>query len=398
MRKKGWLITLLVIIVVAVLAYFFIPAVRYFLIPITGSVQAPKFSEPMAKLKTMTHEAKKMPASNKLFAVGRLGNANKVVDSISQVPEEGGWINTAPLDIQALQKEKKVILIDFWTYSCINCIRATPYSEELWKRYKDYGLVVIGVHAPEFHFEHIPANIFKAVKAAGISYPVLTDGNMKVWKSFNNFTWPAKYVISPNGKVIYTQFGEGSYGREEQVIRKALEAAGWKLPPYKPTSVFLNLDGRAQTEELYIGAGRLRKPLGNEQTPAVGESDNFQLPDSIAADKVYLKGQWLGQNDDMQSQGPGEIVLKYTASTPYIVMGPASKPVNVIVTWDGKPVPKDIAGRDIKYNANGQSYIVVDMPRLYFSLSPKAPYGTHVIRFITPAGLRAYSFTFGSYG
>ncbi len=159
-----------------------------------------------------------------------LANATSIVQTIDQVPEEGGWINTAPLNISLLQKENKVIVMDFWTHGCINCIRDAPHVQQFWEKYKDHGLVIIGVHSPEFEYEHKPANILAFVKKAHLTYPIMTDGDMTVWNKFGNHFWPGKYIINPKGTIVYTHFGEGDYDEQEQAIRKALKDAGWQLP------------------------------------------------------------------------------------------------------------------------------------------------------------------------
>lgn len=378
-----WIIVIIIAIVVAI--YFSVPLVRYLALPITGSTKAPSLSFGTSK-----------PSPSKQFVAGTLANATQVVNTIAEVPEEGGWINTSPLDLKALQQQNKVILIDFWTYTCINCIRATPYTEELWKRYKDYGLVVIGVHSPEFSVERNPANILKAVKQLGITYPVLTDADHLVWNAFGNHFWPAIYVISPKGEIVYTKFGEGHYANEEDALRRALEKAGWKLPLYGPPTKFLTPLHTQQTEELYAGLGFVRRSFGNPNQPALGQVVSFKLPMAIDQDRIYLSGQWKGDYDYIESESPGEILLKYLASTPYVVLGPANEAVMVVVRWDGKSVPKQYQGSDIK-TVNGKTIIRVDSPRLYYPLNSKAPYGTHKIEFSVPKGLRLWSFTFGSY-
>lgn len=184
MKLKVSLIVALVVLVVAFgVVWEQFPIVRYWLSPVTGSTAAPAsfYTDNIAKPSKATEQAGQKRV---------LADQNGVVQDIDQVPVEGGWINSQPLDLKQLQKENKVVLIDFWTYTCINCIRADPYTQQLWERYKDHGLVVIGVHSPEFDIEKSPANILAAIKQAGLTYPVLTDGNMAVWRSFGNHTWP----------------------------------------------------------------------------------------------------------------------------------------------------------------------------------------------------------------
>jgi len=394
--RKYLLIGVLCGAAILVIAYLTVPFIRYVLIPFTGGTKAPTHTLAKKSQKIMITVTQRKENVAKQFIVGTLANSTHVVNNVSQVPAEGGWINTAPLNIQAIEKQHKVILIDFWTYSCINCIRATPYTVELWKRYKDHGLVIIGVHSPEFAFEKKPANIAKATKRLGITYPVLTDANHDVWQAFGNHFWPAKYLISPQGKVVFTQFGEGDYVHEEKVVRAALKKAGWKLPPYQPTPTFLVPDGRPQTEELYAGPGFIRKPYGNVKQPKIGKTTSFRLPEDIQNGRIYVQGRWRGSKDYVQSRSAGKIVLNFLANTPYIVMGNANRPVYVKVYWDHREIPRRYRGKDI-IERDDNTEMLINGPRLYFPISWKTHYGRHLISFVVPTGVRFYSFTFGSY-
>ncbi len=394
MKINAWyfLITLALLIAILITAYLFIPFVRYILIPITGGTKAPD---------TLEAESPKISLSD--YNKRLLANQQQKVPTIEQVPEQNGWINYGPQSVKTvlkdLQKQNKVVLIDFWTYSCINCVRATPYTKELWDRYKDHGLMIIGVHSPEFDFERNPKNILAAVKRAGITYPVLTDADKKVWKAFGNHFWPGKYLIDPRGIIIYKQFGEGDYAHEEQVIRKTLEKFGAKLPDYGPTSTFLEpFFNKTQTPELYAGPGFIRRAYGNYEQPKQNQTIDFKLPTTIQADRIYLQGSWLGSNDYVQSITPGAIVLKYSASAPYIVLTLANenKSETVDVLVDGKPVPEKLRGKDITVR-DGKTIMMIDEPRLYYPIAENAPYGEHTIRFNVPVGIRFYSFTFGVY-
>lgn len=384
MKPSTFIFIIIALLTLALLSYLFIPVVRYYLIPLTGGTKAPQFAQAPSATK------------ERLFVPGTLANKTEVVSTIAQVPVEGGWINTAPLDLKELQQQGKFILIDFWTYTCINCIRATPYTQELWERYKDHGLVVIGVHSPEFAVEKDPKNIFTAIKKAGITYPVLTDGNMKVWREFGNHFWPGKYLINPAGIVIYTQFGEGNYEHEEEVIRTQLEKAGHSLPDYGPTTKFLEPVSKDVTPELYAGPGFIRKPYGNKERPEINKVVTFTLPSTLQRDAIYLDGSWLGMHDYVESKSNGKIVLKYLANAPYIVLDAPDKELELEVLLNNQPIPQQLRGKD-SIERNGKTVMRINEPRLYYPIADTAPYEENTITFITPAGLRFYAFTFGAY-
>lgn len=332
-------------------------------------------------------------------SVHTLANRNGPVANISRVPVQGGWINSLPLDLKPLQKQNKIVLIDFWAYTCINCIRANAFSEELWNRYKHHGLVVIGVHSLEFDVGSSPINILAAVKRQGLTYPILTDGHRLVWQAFHNRYWPAAYLIDPQGKIVFHHFGEGDYAHEEQVVRQQLQKAGYELPDYGPPNPQVKLipARRAQTPELYAGPGFLRRPYGNSKQPQSGVTTDFKLPrGDLAHDRIYLAGSWHGDHDYVQSTSSGTIALNYRAQSAYVVLASDGKQRTVTVTLDGKPVPAAFRGKDLHLR-NGQTVMTVDTPRLYWPINNHAPYGRHTIRLKVPTGVRLYSFTFGTY-
>ncbi len=387
---KLWYGLLALIVAIFATAYYFVPVIRYYLIPLTRGTQAPK--------SLLTKKASSVSSQTSNQAGSILANETGSVPSIDQVSEQGGWINSLPLHFPDIYEQKRCILIDFWTYSCINCIRATPYTQELWDRYKDYGLVVIGVHSPEFGFEKKPSNILEAIKKAHITYPVWTDADKRIWNEFGNHFWPGKYLIDPSNTIIYTQFGEGGYNEEDKAVRRALIKAGWSPPAYGPTAKFLEPSNAQVTPELYAGIKFLRKPFGNQEQPKLDSVITFNLPGKIQQDAIYLQGAWFGAHDYVESRSHGSIVLNYLANAPYIVLSSNEKnePHEIDVLLDGKPVPAGFQGKDIVVK-NGKTRMVIDMPRLYYPLADKAPYGRHVITFHVDSGVRLYSFTFGVY-
>ena len=397
MKRMGIITAAVAVVLVAAgaVAYTQVPVVRYFLMPITGSTAAPGSLLPAGTGQGPARAEKKQGMMQRVFS-----NREHTVDSIEQVPAEGGWINSKPLDLKQLEKEGNVILIDFWTYTCINCIRANPFDEVYWQRYKNHGLVIIGVASPEFQIEGVPKNVLIGVRREGLTYPILMDADMKIWGNFGNHFWPGKYLIDPQGKIVYHKFGEGDYEYEESVIRKQLIKAGHTdLPPDRPLDPRLDLipaSDRSQTPELYAGPGFLRRPLGNDQQPRAGMSTDYTMPQKLDEDRIYLGGRWRGATDYDESVGSGMIGLNYLAQAPYVVLDTAGGAKKVEVTLDGKPVPPAFRGTDITV-ADGKTWMNVTEPRLYWPIANRAPYGRHTIRFQVPAGVRLYSFTFGTY-
>jgi thiol-disulfide isomerase/thioredoxin len=308
-----------------------------------------------------------------------------------------GWINSPPLTAKELKG--KVVLIDFWDYSCINCIRAIPYVRAWADKYKDSGLVVIGVHTPEFDIEKLAPNVQKAVKKFGITYPVALDSDRAIWDAFHNQYWPAHYFIDANGKVRFEHFGEGNYDKSEHWIQELLqERAGKAMPAGDVTVQAQGVEAAAdmsdvQSPETYIGYSR---------------AEHFASSGGIRqdAEKVYaapvqprlndwgLSGKWVVQEQvAVLKSAEGEIVFHFHARDLHLVLGPTAngKPVRFRVTIDGQ-APSDNHGVDTDAQGNG----VVTDDRLYQLVRQKGAVTDHVfaIEFEDP-GVQAFSFTFG---
>lgn len=306
------------------------------------------------------------------------------------------WLNSPPLTAEALKG--KVVLIDFWTYSCINCLRAIPYVRAWYEKYKDQGLVVIGVHTPEFAFERKVDNVRKAVADLKIGYPVAVDNAYAIWQAFGNEYWPAHYFIDAQGRMRYHHFGEGEYDRSERVIQRLLAEAGHSSDATRLVAV--NASGAeaapsmadVKSPETYLGYAR---------------SENFVSPGGVVEDKgsVYaaaspqlnewsLAGDWTitGENAALNQPG-GRIVYRFHARDLHLVLGPGAdgKPVRFRVTIDGHAPGAD-HGTDTDAEGNG----VVDGQRLYQLVRQSGAIAdrTFAIEFLDP-GVQAYAFTFG---
>ena len=304
------------------------------------------------------------------------------------------WLNSSPLTMDQLKG--KVVLVDFWTYSCINCLRAIPYVRAWADKYKDQGLVVIGVHAPEFAFEKRIDNVKKATSDLSIGYPVAIDNNYAIWRAFNNQYWPAHYFIDAEGRVRHHHFGEGDYDQSEKVIQQLLAEAGHKnvatgIVDVKATGAeAASVQADVQSPETYVGYIRAQNFLGTI-VPDVAQNYAAETP---RRNEWGLTGNWkVGPEQAMLSGNGGSIYYRFHARDLHLVLGPGAdgKPVRFTVTIDGKP-PGENHGMDTDAEGNG----TVTGQRLYQLVRQNGPVGDHTfeIRFQDP-GLEAYAFTFG---
>jgi cytochrome c biogenesis protein CcdA/thiol-disulfide isomerase/thioredoxin len=307
------------------------------------------------------------------------------------------WLNSPPLTPQLLKG--KVVLIDFWTYSCINCLRALPYIEDWYARYRDQGLVVIGVHAPEFAFEKDLANVTRAVHDLGITYPVALDNNYAIWQAFDNQYWPAHYFIDAEGRIRGHHFGEGEYAQSEQLLRTLLTEAGAAHLPAAASEIHASGvqappdEADIQSPETYVGyqrAASFASPGG-----AVPDAPHtYQAPKALALNQWALSGGWRVESERaVTTAAASSIVFRFRARDLHLVLGPAAPghPVRFRVTLDGH-APGPDHGTDVQPDGSG----TVDGQRLYQLLRQTGPVAEHTfaIEFLDP-GVQAYSFTFG---
>jgi cytochrome c biogenesis protein CcdA/thiol-disulfide isomerase/thioredoxin len=308
-----------------------------------------------------------------------------------------GWLNSPPLSADALKG--KVVLIDFWTYSCINCLRAIPYVKGWAEKYKDQGLVVIGVHAPEFAFEKDADNVRKAVADLKIQYPVAIDGNYAIWRAFDNQYWPAHYFIDAQGRIRHHHFGEGDYEGSEQVIQQLLAEAG--RADVSGGHISVNATGAEAaadmtdigSPETYVGYERAE----NFASPGGAARDahrTYATPASLHLNEWGLSGDWtVGAERATLNRAGGHVVYRFHARDLHLVLGPASggSPVRFRVTIDGA-APGNNHGADVDGNGDG----AVTGQRLYQLLRQTGPIDdrTFEVRFLDP-GVSVYAFTFG---
>jgi thiol-disulfide isomerase/thioredoxin len=303
----------------------------------------------------------------------------------------GEWINSSPLTLDALRG--KVVLVDFWTYSCINCQRTLPYLRAWARQYDSQGLVVIGVHAPEFGFERDVRRVRQAAMDGKLDYPIVLDNDFTIWRAFRNQAWPALYFIDAQGRVRHHQFGEGDYERAEQVIRELLREAG-KPPETGMAQVALSGLGRApdlaqlRSAETYLGHahGAGRGVLPDRLKRYAGGKPRLN--------EWALAGDWTVRAEYAELSGDnGSVTLRFHARDLHLVLGPAAdgKPLPFRITLDGQPPGAD-AGLDVGADGRGTA----SGERLYQLVRQRGPVRERAfeIRFDGP-GVRAYAFTFG---
>lgn len=312
-----------------------------------------------------------------------------------EIVDPQGFINSpngddAPFTISEMIG-KKVILVDFWTYSCINCQRTQPYLNAWYEKYKDQGLEIVGVHTPEFEFEKIYANVLGATKDAGIQYPVVLDSNYGTWAAYQNSYWPRKYLIDSDGYIVYDHIGEGGYEETERVIQALLAERMARMGEGgEVSSDVVNVqapaitDRNPRTPETYFGAWRNFSYLGNATGGVIGVQD-LTLPASMSTHKTYLSGTWDIQKEFARGGAGSGIHLKFQAKDVYMVAS-SEEGATIRVLIDGKSA----RGRDVTGGT-----VQIDAERLYY-LIEESSWGEHDLEIIVEDGtLDAFTFTFG---
>jgi thiol-disulfide isomerase/thioredoxin len=288
------------------------------------------------------------------------------------------WLNTPgdqPLTMKGLRG--KVVIVDFWTYSCINCQRSLPHVEAWYKRYAPYGLEIVGVHTPEFAFEHVVSNVKAQAKVLGVKYPIAVDNKYGTWNAYDNEYWPAEYLIDAQGVVRHVDFGEGNYALTETLIRKLLVAGhpGLKLPPL--TSV-ANLTPFVETSpESYIGYKYGLTYMDSNVAPAQNVATQYHFPKDLSSTTWALSGVWNEHAEEATSVKDSKLEINYVAQDVYLVMGGTG---TVTVSLGNGTVPTTI-------HVNG-------VPRLYTLFHAKSSSSGNMVLKFTP-GVQAFDFTFG---
>jgi thiol-disulfide isomerase/thioredoxin len=337
---------------------------------------------------------------------GKLGDYGLAPALVAQGP----WFNTGaqsagqktiPTPSPALlpaELRGKVILVDFWTYSCVNCVRTLPYLRAWYETYKDRGFVIIGVHSPEFEFEKVSANVARAMRDLGVSWPVVQDNDYAQWNAYGNKYWPAHYFIDAKGQVRYFHFGEGGYDIAEGVIKALLKEAGAPVgaaaggaaasgAATTSTSVATAAGPvlEAQTPETYLGYERGRG-LRSAITPVADKAAVYTLASGLANGEWSLQGGWTVTGQYIRPEGSGSLEIDFHSKDLFLVVEPEDGYGSLVVSLDGKPGPDtaDVKGGVVKPQAS----------RLYHLVAlPKG--GEHLLRLDVRGKLRLFAFTFG---
>jgi cytochrome c biogenesis protein CcdA/thiol-disulfide isomerase/thioredoxin len=329
---------------------------------------------------------------------GRGGASPLQADAGSGLPALGAapdftgnqrWFNTAGgKSLSLADLRGKVVLVDFWTYTCINCIRTLPYLKAWDERYRDRGLVIVGVHTPEFPFERDPGNVEDAIAQNGLRYAVAQDNDYATWDAYGNQYWPAKYLIDADGQVRYTHFGEGDYEETESAIRRLLEEAGRRPPDGLAEAAAERASPFVTTPESYLGAARADRFVNG---PIRAGAQTFESPaGGLPDDHLAFEGGWLVDESSATAGRAARLHVAFGARRAFLVLGTGGgKPRRVRVLLDGRPLPDELAGSDVRGGT-----VVVDRQRLYRLVDlPQAE--RHLLTLEFAPGVSGYAFTFG---
>lgn len=339
-----------------------------------------------------------VPNSLQPLAPANSGKTVKNLPRYREIAKPSGFVNTDNIKIGDLVG-KKVIIVDFMTYSCINCIRTFPYLNAWYEKYHDQGLEIIGIHTPEFAFEKNIDNVRKAMRDFGIKFPVVLDNDYATWNAYGNNYWPRKYIIDIDGYIAFDHIGEGDYEETEAKIQELLaekmvrDNQSTDLVDRGMVKVTSTQPKNVGSPEVYFGAGR------NEYlTNGIAQQSGVQkliFPGSINLNELNLVGNWNFEDEFAQTLGiQDKVIYRYSAQSVYFVAS-SELPNKVEVLRDGAPLTKDMAGSDIIF-ADGKSYLLIQEDRLYNVISDKAGVGEHILQFIIEnPGLKAFTFTFG---
>jgi len=317
------------------------------------------------------------------------------------------WINSSPLTVSGLRG--KVVLIDFWEYTCINCIRTFAENKKWYERYHKFGFEIVGVHDPEFDIAYSPENVRVAVKRFGLPYPVVVDGGFQIWKAYNNSTWPNRFLIDAKGFVRFSRPGEGGDSAFEHAIQQLLQEAhtGLRFPAEYTIAPEQNAFAPScgvPTEEMYVGDWSGRGVLANSEGYHQGKTLDYKPASPIEDGRVAVSGRWETDKNGMIYRGKNKegnesdkLVMRYHARELYAVLNLShGKPSRLYIEQDDKDLTAQNKGADVQLDSSGHSYIDVREPRMYY-LVQNPSFGSHTVELLpSRAGLTVNSFTFGN--
>lgn len=317
-----------------------------------------------------------------------------ISESIYAPELQGGqWIQHGPVSLKSL-RGKAVVLIDFWDYTCVNCIRTLPYVAQWHRRYARSGLTVVGVHAPEFSFAREGSHVAEAAARFGLDYPIVLDNDYAIWRAYSNRCWPAKYLVDARGRIRYYHFGEGSYQETELAIQGLLRdlGSGESFPP--PIEPMRDTDRAGAvcyrvTPELYLGYARGQ--FGNPVSVARDQAHDYVDVGPHMEGMTYLAGRWRVEQESARAEAEGaSIALKYTAKDVNLVMAP---PAGAIARMEIRLEGAQKPGDDVQYDG-GRGFVTVDAPRMYSLVANDSVISGSIVLRADQAGISAYAFTF----
>lgn len=298
------------------------------------------------------------------------------------------------------QLKGKVVLVDFWEYTCVNCIRTLPYVKSWWAKYKDKGLVIVGIHTPEFKFAANRDNVAAAVQRFGLDFPILIDSGNKNWDAYVANYWPRKYLIDRNGRIVFDHVGEGGYGETEAKIQSLLREVNPEVQLPRITEPIRAEDRPGavcypETPELYVGMRGAENGQFGYQDYKIGDPVKYAFPADFKEGVIYLRGIWTPQMEFMEAATGSSLAIHFRANEANAVMRPATAATKLQVFEDGKPIDRKAAGPDVVFEG-GLPVVHVNSPRMY-ALVKSDTWGEHDLELKALApGLQVYSFTFSS--
>lgn len=317
-----------------------------------------------------------------------------------EIPSTTLWFNSKPLKVKELTRAKKLIMIDFWTYSCVNCLRTLPYLLHWYEKYAQSGLTIIGVHTPEFEFEKDPHNVKDFLEKEGIKYPVVMDNEYRIWDAFANNCWPRKFLIDSKGKIRYDHSGEGDYSETELKIQELLKEINPSLKFDRVVPEIEHIGDSAvcypMTPETYCGYSRgiLGNPEGYLPDRKYEYHDNEERVDG----KIYLRGPWVATKQYLSYEENLKDYQDYLAlafhGLELNAVMESDMSQEVVVTLDDQAVPKHMRGSDLR-EEKGRTFVLVDQAKMYNIIESKN-FGNHVLK-LAPINkkFKIYAFTFG---
>ena len=294
-----------------------------------------------------------------------------------------GWFNAHSSLSLDQYRGKNVVVVSFWSYACTECQEEIDYLNRLYNKYRGNGLMVIGVHTPEFDFERNSNNVKLAVNERGIRYPIALDNEKFIWTAFNNKYLPRRYVLDTSGKIMYDHIGMGNYLETEKVVREFLEELGTDLSNIPFEAPEPDIATRLSTPPIYAGID-FDIPLGNSEDFSLGEIVTYKQPTKVGLDKLYLEGAWQILSDRARHvyRDNGQIYVKYTGSKVDMVAASRTmQPLRIDVQLDGQYLGRSMAGEDILFDANGRSYVMVRAPGIYNVIDTE--FDTHKLQLTT---------------